>query len=315
MGAVALCLAGVFCLSRNAFAFDRRMSFALSHYIMAGINEKSGDLDNAAEEYKKALRADYRNAVIHLNLASIYLKKKDVSRAIAELNLAVKFDPESVEPHAILALLYFSQEKLADAGSEYEKALENASRLEPRNSGVLKKLGLLYLEKKNYKAAEDIYKKVLELSPDDPESRFLLSNVYDEQKNRGAAVIELKKVLELKPDYHQALNYLGYLYVEENRELAEAEKLIKKAVELSPDNGAYIDSLGWLYFKQGNPGEAKVQLEKAAGLLEDPVIYDHLGDVYYSLNDREKSRINWEKSLKLKSDQGKVKEKIKGLKK
>ncbi|MFA5373350.1 MAG: tetratricopeptide repeat protein, partial [Candidatus Omnitrophota bacterium] len=173
MGAVVLCLSAALCACRNAFAFDRRMSAALSHYIMAGLSEKAGDLDQAVEEYKKALSADYKNAAIHLNLAAVYLKKKDTPGAIAELSLAAKFDPESVEPHAILALLYFSQEKLDAAGNEYEKALKNASRLEPKNSGVLKKLGLLYLEKKDYKAAEGIYKKVLELSPEDAESRFL----------------------------------------------------------------------------------------------------------------------------------------------
>jgi predicted Zn-dependent protease len=108
---------------------------------------------------------------------------------------------------------------------------------------------------------------------------------------------ELRRALELKPDFHQALNFLGYLYVEENRNLDEAETMIRKALELEPDNGAYVDSLGWLYFKKGNASESLKELQKASLLLEDPVIYDHLGDVYLKINDRAKAKLNWEKSL------------------
>jgi tetratricopeptide (TPR) repeat protein len=90
--------------------------------------------------------------------------------------------------------------------------------------------------------------------------------------------------------------------------------MIKKALELEPANGAYIDSLGWLYFKKGKTKEAIRELEKAIALIEDPVIYDHLGDAYFKLKDFGKAKENWEKSLKLLPGQDKVKEKINRIK-
>jgi Tfp pilus assembly protein PilF len=116
--------------------------------------------------------------------------------------------------------------------------------------------------------------------------------------------------LELKPDYHEALNFLGYLYVDENKYLDQAGVMIKKALELDPGNGAYIDSLGWFYFKKAKFREAVIELEKASSLLEDAVIYDHLGDAYLKVNDIEKAKLNWQKSLKLDPSQEKVREKI-----
>jgi Flp pilus assembly protein TadD len=110
------------------------------------------------------------------------------------------------------------------------------------------------------------------------------------------------------------LNYLGYLYVEENRNLETAETMIRKALELDSDNGAYIDSLGWLYFKRGKIKEALKELEKASALLADPVIYEHLGDAYFKTKELEKARANWQESLKLDPHQDKVKKKIEGLK-
>jgi tetratricopeptide (TPR) repeat protein len=142
-----------------------------------------------------------------------------------------------------------------------------------------------------------------------------LGCIYDELKDRRQAERELQAALALKPDYAQALNYLGYLYVEENKNLDVAETMIKKALEIEPDNGAYVDSLGWLYFKQGKLREAVGELERASLLLEDPVIYDHLGDAYLEMGNIEKAKINWQKLLNLEPGQDKIKAKLESLNK
>ncbi len=301
------------CAGESVFAFDRQTAGALASYIKAGIYERQGDIDRAVQEYKKALKVESKNAAVHLSLAAAYSKKRDILLAIEETTRAVSCDPEAVEPHAILALLYFSQNKLEEAGKEYEIALQNAVKLNPKDTNVLKSLGILYLQKRDLIAAENAFKSIIEISSTDYDAHFYLANTLEEQKNRDGAVKELKIVLELKPDYHQALNYLGYLYVEENKHLEEAEKLIKKALEIEPDNGAYIDSLGWLYYKKGNNKEAIKELEKAVGLMEDPVIFDHLGDVYFRIQNFDGARGNWEKSLKLDPEQSAVKKKLEGL--
>jgi len=54
---------------------------------------------------------------------------------------------------------------------------------------------------------------------------------------------------------------------------------VNKALRIDPDNGAYVDSLGWVYYKQGRLAEAEEFLKKAASLMEDPVIKEHLREV------------------------------------
>ena len=311
---LVLC-AGFACAGAGrGLAFDRKTSLSLSRYIMAGIYEKQGEFDKAIQEYKKALKADEKNAVIHISLAAAYIRNNQIPEAITSINRSSELDPDAVEPHAVLALLYFSQDKIDEAGQAYEKALQNAAKIEPRNIRVYKSLGILYLQRKQYQQAESAFTVVVGLAPNDHEAHFYLANILDEQKKRPEAIQQLKKVLELKPDYHPALNYLGYVYVEENKNLAEAEKMIKRALELDTRNGAYIDSLGWLYFKQGRTQDAIRELERAISLLEDPVIFDHLGDAYFKVEDIEKARQNWEKSLALDPDQEEVKKKIEKLK-
>jgi len=110
------------------------------------------------------------------------------------------------------------------------------------------------------------------------------------------------------------LNSLGYLYVENDINLDEAVSLINQALEIDPENGAYIDSLGWAYYKKGMLPQALDKLKKAAELLQDPVILDHLGEVYSKMNLKDLAKESWQKSLKLDANQTKVKEKLEKLK-
>ena len=136
----------------------------------------------------------------------------------------------------------------------------------------------------------------------------------EEAGEKEESIIRLKRSIELDPGDPEALNYLGYMYAEENKNLDEAEALIKKALRISPENGAYIDSLGWVYFKKGMFEEARKELEKARAIIgEDPVVYDHLGDVYLKTGSLDKAKEAWIKSIELKEDK-KVKEKLETLK-
>jgi tetratricopeptide (TPR) repeat protein len=109
---------------------------------------------------------------------------------------------------------------------------------------------------------------------------------------------DFRMALKLNPDQPQVLNYLGYSYLEMNRNLDEALALIERAVELSPDSGYIIDSLAWGLFRLGRYDEALEPMERAS-LLEpvDPVVTDHLGDVYWATGRRMEARFQWRRAL------------------
>ena len=109
------------------------------------------------------------------------------------------------------------------------------------------------------------------------------------------------------------MNSLGYIYAEDNTKLEEAQKLVERALVVDPDNGAYLDSLGWVYYKKGDYQNALKYLKEADNLLKDPVIYDHIGDVYYKLNEPDNAKIYWNFSLEMQPNQKQVQEKIHNL--
>jgi tetratricopeptide (TPR) repeat protein len=166
------------------------------------------------------------------------------------------------------------------------------------------------------------------------EVRYLLSNVYSGAKQLAKSEEQLQLILKEDPDNAAANNDLGYLWADQNRRLDEAEQMIRKAIDVDrrqrqgiappaapgepappppitpvgatgpvdvEDNAAYVDSLGWVLYRKGKIAEARQELERAAHLPdgEDPVIWDHLGDVYQQLQMPAEARSAWEHSLRL----------------
>jgi tetratricopeptide (TPR) repeat protein len=74
---------------------------------------------------------------------------------------------------------------------------------------------------------------------------------------------------------------------------------LRKAVELDPQNGAFLDSLGWVRHKRNDDKEAATLLEQSVKATPDPLIYDHLGDVYMALHQPERALEVWNKALAL----------------
>jgi Tfp pilus assembly protein PilF len=247
---------------------------------------------------------------LHLNLASVFIQKDNPAQAIKELKRSIELAPEAVQPHALLALVYAASGKQDLADGEYILAFENATKAEPENIDIYKSLGAIYLQQGKLKQAESIFKLILKLAPADPEAHFYLGSIYYDLKDYSSAEQELKSTVKLKPDYPEALNFLGYAYLEQDKNINQAGVMIKRALDFEPENGAYLDSLGWFYYKKGKAREALGYLEKAAYFLSDPVIYDHLGDVFLKLNNPKNAKLNWEKSLKLNSGQEQVKAKL-----
>jgi tetratricopeptide (TPR) repeat protein len=159
------------------------------------------------------------------------------------------------------------------------------------------------------------------------EVRYLLSNVYSAAKQHARAEEQLQMVLKVDPENATANNDLGYLWADLNKNLAQAEEMIRRAIEndrrqrrpsgpgepgapgpivptsatLAEDNAAYVDSLGWVLYRRGRVEEARMELERAARLPdgEDPVIWEHLGEVYHDLQMPTEARRAWEHAVKL----------------
>jgi Flp pilus assembly protein TadD len=127
---------------------------------------------------------------------------------------------------------------------------------------------------------------------------FSRAIVFERMKVWDRAEPDFRQALALNPDQPQVLNYLGYSFLEQNRNLDEALGMIERAVAQSPDSGYIVDSLAWGLFRLGRYAEAVEPMERAS-LLEpvDPVVTDHLGDIYWAVGRKMEARFQWRRAL------------------
>ena len=84
--------------------------------------------------------------------------------------------------------------------------------------------------------------------------------------------------------------------------LTEAKELIQKAVAFAPTDPFIQDSLGWVEFRLGNQAESLRLLESAFKVRPDAEIAAHLGEVLWSLGQRERAQAIWQEGLRLNPD-------------
>lgn len=192
------------------------------------------------------------------------------------------------------------------------KRFEESNRIllemqDKNNPNVFFLIGLNYFSLDKYKESVNYISKAIDLDPKNSVFYFFRANSFDKGKMFKETVNDLKKSIDLDPNYAASYNYLGYLYTENNMELDEAYTIIRKAVDIEPDNVAYQDSLGWVLFKMQKWKESLHHLNLALQLMldkkeDDPVVYDHLGDVFYKMNDILNANDHWKKSLDLQTN-------------
>lgn len=187
----------------------------------------------------------------------------------------------------------------ADAAIE---ALQVLARAHSDLVGVQFALADMLRGEERFDEAEVAYTAAIDLTKaaktEDWVLYFYRGICHEQSKDWAPAEADFRRALELNPAQPQVLNYLGYGLVDRGEKLDEALGMIEKAVAADPEQGYIIDSLAWARFKLGQYEAALEPMERAS-LLEpvDPIVTDHLGDVYW-MNDRKlEAQFQWRRAL------------------
>jgi tetratricopeptide (TPR) repeat protein len=282
----------------------------LAHYMMAVCYELNDQTPEAIGEYQRSVKANGLESAPRLKLGAYYLRLDRVDQATTQLKAVTRLDPGESQAHYLLALIYSSEHKYDLAASEYEIVLKYAAVNRPANTQAYLSLGQLYYAQGKLPQAIEQFSRIIKLEPDNTIALYLLGSVYADHNDSLKAIEIFRRVLELAPDNDEALNSLGYMYAEVGSHLDEALSLVRRAIKIDPLNGAYYDSLGWVFYKKGMYARALTALQKAATYIQDPLLYEHMGDVYKAQKNLIQARKFWRKSLDLDPHQDAVQKKI-----
>ncbi len=139
--------------------------------------------------------------------------------------------------------------------------------------------------------------------PDNVSVALHLASFLDEKTDKREALQLMEFVISRQPRNAFALNYVGYLLADENRDLERAYDLIARASVEAPEDPHIADSLAWVLYRLGRYDEAWGAIRKSISLGGDhPVIWEHYGDIAAKVGNRGEARKGYTNALRSKPD-------------
>jgi Flp pilus assembly protein TadD len=216
-------------LQQTAWIASDLPDSARAHWKYGFALHKAEHADDAAEQYRIALRLNPKQKEVHFGLGQVLASQSQLSEARSELEEALRSDPRNGEYH-----------------SEYGCTLE--------------RLGLSDEASAEHLAA-------IRLAPKSARNHYEYAMFLFRQGNLDQAIPEFEAALKHNPNHPEAHYHLGRaLYVKGDLEGAKVHYL--ETARLDPKAPVH-SGLGAVYFRLGQSSEAVAQFREALRLNPD----------------------------------------------
>lgn len=299
----------------------------LAQERMARLEVKAERYKAAERRYQTILKSNNDATTSRLSLALLQIEMQKYPQAAENLQQVVKqpsyesvgyyylgvlsqqqnlsaqaydyFDKVKVAPYAVDAKLHQSEIVFASKGLEAALAVLDSVPMDDDESRVkvFRAKAIFYRASDRYADAIELFDKALAIQSDNAALLFSKAALLYEEKRYVEYEQTMQKVVALLPDEVEALNALGYFYVEQGVKLDQAAVLLHKALALAPNNYYVLDSVGWLAYRQQRYVEAERYLQQAVALESDVEIVMHLIAVKWVLEKQAEAEELWQKYL------------------
>ncbi|MFQ5597203.1 MAG: tetratricopeptide repeat protein [Nitrospiria bacterium] len=148
------------------------------------------------------------------------------------------------------------------------------------SSGEHLQLGLSYEAQDKWDLALDEYRSALKSGGEPSLIEGYIGNIHVAREELSLAKAAYRRALRVNPDHAAVLNNLAGLYLIENKNLKEAERLVRRAIAIDPTRRVYyLDTLGSIYEARNEYDIALILYQEAEGLIpEDSPIKHRLNE-------------------------------------
>lgn len=287
--------------AHNFFELEKSPAQGIADALfqMASILTQTDNDDSARVFIHTALFLDESLDEARLLLGMVLSDNQKYDAAIKIYKQINKDSPRYLEAQRLAASLLSHMGKTNKAVKDLQSIFEQHDDIE---SLIL--IGDLERLENNHKEAISAYNKAEKVIDSDgfPPQYWQIYYVrgmsYEQTGQWDMAEKDLLKALDYQPNHPLILNYLGYSWADQGKNLEKALDMIHKALSQRPNDGYITDSLGWALFRVGRYDESVPHLERAVQLLPyDPIINDHLGDAYWRVGRKLEARFQWLRAI------------------
>lgn len=135
-------------------------------------------------------------------------------------------------------------------------------------------MGDLYMVRKQYREAADMFKRLADQNPKNPVYLNKLGIALHQQQALGLALKYYEKAVKADPEYADAENNVGTIWYQ-RKKFDRAIKAYQKAIKMRSDMAVLYSNLGYAYFGDKKYEEAITSFRQA--LVLDPQLFEHNG--------------------------------------
>jgi serine/threonine-protein kinase len=259
------------------------------------IHAGTGKLDEAVDDFRRALQRDATNAAAHAGLARAFEAKGMVEQAEQIYRQAILLKPKYWGGYNDLGVFYFRRSRYEDAISQFQEVI----RLLPDNDRGFNNLGGIYYLLKRWTEARQMFERAFALK----KTYRVCSNLgtlYYIEGNYAEAARMYEMALDLNDHDYRVWGNLAAAYYWTPEHRVKADSVFHRAIEraerqrtLNPNDPAVISNLAGYYAMVG-------QRDKAFSLLRQEVLTDskdaevmyRVGTAYEQLKQRDQA-LRW----------------------
>lgn len=173
-------------------------TYRTAYNNLGKLYEQDGRLEQAKNEYDKLLKLDPEDANAHCGLGSIFSKKRMWDKARVEYEKSIELSGDNFEAHYGIGYVYIREGKWNEAKKEFKKCIE----LDSLNSGAHYWLGLIYTKKSQHDYAITELNKAVQLGQaNDPDVLIRLGLLYLRKRIFDKALEVFKRTIKSLPRF------------------------------------------------------------------------------------------------------------------
>lgn len=253
----------------------KRPNNPLAHFMLAGAQERAGNLAGALASYEQTLELKPDFSIGHEQFGELLMRQGRRGEAITHFEAALRLQPQYADAHANIGTAYLADGRITEAIGHLERATQLAPgvALTHCNLGnALAASGLAVDAMAEFEAA-------LRLQPTQPEAHYNLANALSEAGRSAEAVAHFEAALKQRPDFAPAHYNLANALVAAGRH-EDAIGHYEAALQARPGYPEAHHNLGSALFELGRFADAAKQYEETLRLAPDfPNAREHLAAV------------------------------------
>ena len=237
-----------------------------------------GDDATAEGKLRELAITQGKNPVVLERLGFVAMRQKRPVEAQSRFEESLQARPDYVPAMIDLLQLYESQHRAEPAIARIRQQIERA----PKQSTFYEMLGDVYLQRGDYKNAEEAFAGALQQDKNADAAHIQLARVYSATGRLPQAIESVQGVLQRHSDYVPGYIFLGTLY-QQTGAIKDAQQAYQNALQKNPDYAPALNNLAWLYCENGGNLDLALSLAQRAkqSMPTDPSVSDTLAWIEY----------------------------------